>query len=108
MTAIASINSARLAPSKPPFPETTRMLVAAVTRPIVPNITRNTGFTRVTSLHHDGLTRALRESGRHGADARLQLCAQLFGYQMSIDTVVDDLRPDEDNEFGARRGLVLV
>jgi hypothetical protein len=53
---------------------------------------RNAGVTVDGSSHGDWLTRTLRESGRHGADAGFQLGAQFFGHQMSIDGVADDLR----------------
>ena len=48
---------------------------------------------------------ALREQVRHrGLDLAAQLRAQLLGDARGVDAVADDLRPDEDDELGARVG----
>src|SRR5213595_2915088 len=42
-----------------------------------------------------------------GTQASAQLGAQLFGDAHGIDTVAHNLRPDEDDEFGALRDLAV-
>src|SRR6267154_1975984 len=42
------------------------------------------------------------EVRRHRLDRAAQLGAQLLGHEMGVDTVANDLRPDEYDELGAR------
>src|SRR6202051_5087157 len=41
-------------------------------------------------------------------DASAQFRSKLLGDDMRVGAIPDDLRPDEDDQFGARRGIVLM
>src|ERR1700730_9195168 len=45
---------------------------------------------------------------RTRGDTSAQFRSKLFGDDMGVRAVADDLRPDEDNQLGACRGVVLV
>src|SRR5262249_59393484 len=105
--AIASMTSASRAPTAPRRPGSANRLAAAlaIATQAIGAWAWIRGCTTIGSraclIVMSSQLRSQRTAWRLGAGGSPQLRTQFLGHEVRIDTVANDLRPDEDDELGA-------
>src|SRR5262249_39951308 len=111
---IASMTSASRAPTTPRMPGSANRLAAALviaTQIIAASAWirgRATSGSSVCLIVLSSQLRGQRAARRLGACGSPQFRTEFLGHDMRIDTVADDLRPDEDDELGADEPIGAV